>query len=154
MSESVILGIDLGTTNSLAAWMTPVGPNVVRDEAGSALVPSVVAFSADGRVTIGQEARAHAVQNPLATVYSVKRLMGRGVDDLAADLDFLPYQIVPGPQDTVRVMVHGRAKSPQELSAVILREVRRRAEAALGRPISTTRSDRPPATPAASPGWR
>jgi len=136
MSESVILGIDLGTTNSLAAWMTPVGPNVVRDEAGSALVPSVVAFSADGQVTIGQEARAHAVQNPLATVYSVKRLMGRGIDDLAADLDFLPYPIVSGPHETVRVMVHGQAKSPQELSAVILREVRRRAEAALARPIT------------------
>ena len=118
MSESVILGIDLGTTNSLAAWMTPVGPNVVRDEAGSALVPSVVAFSADGRVTIGQEARAHAVQNPLATVYSVKRLMGRGVDDLAADLDFLPYQIVLIPITTMIGMSRLTCSAPRASSAM------------------------------------
>ena len=76
MSEPFILGIDLGTTHSLAAYMTPGGPRAVRDPAGNALLPSVIAFAGDGAVTVGSEARAHAVENPLSTVYSVKRLLG------------------------------------------------------------------------------
>ena len=131
----VILGIDLGTTNSLAAYMTAAGPILVRDEHGSGLVPSVIAFAPDGRVTVGSEARAHAVENPLMTVYSVKRLMGKGLADVAEDLRFLPYPVIEGPRGTVRVRVGGNEMSPQELSALILREVKARAEAALGEPI-------------------
>lgn len=136
MSEPFILGIDLGTTNSLAAQMTPAGPVVVRDADGSALIASVIAFTPDGRVTVGAEARAHAVENPLATVYSVKRLMGKGIADLQEDLKFLPYPIVAGAHDTVAVNVSGKLMTPQELSAIILREVKTRAEAALGGKVS------------------
>ena len=128
----VILGIDLGTTNSLGAYMTPNGPVVIRDETGNGLVPSVIAFATDGRVTVGSEARAHSVENPLSTVYSVKRLMGKGIADITEDLKFLPYGVQAGPNDTVLVDINGRAMTPQELSAIILREVRARAEAALG----------------------
>ena len=136
MSEPFILGIDLGTTNSLSAYMTPGGPEMVRDADGGALVPSVIAFAPEGQVTVGAEARAHAVENPRNTVYSVKRLMGKGMDDVRVDLEFLPYAILPGPHDTVCVEVNGRALSPQQLSALVLREVKKRAERALGREIT------------------
>lgn len=132
MNEPFILGIDLGTTNSLGAYMTPAGPVVVRDASGNGLVPSVMAFSPGGGVTVGSEARRHAVENPLSTVFSVKRLMGKSIADIQQDLRFLPYPVVAGPHDTVTVNVQGKLMTPQELSAVILREVKARAEAALG----------------------
>ena len=136
MSEPFIIGIDLGTTNSLAAYMTPRGPAVVRDADGRSLVPSVIAFDPGGGVTVGADARARAVENPLSTVYSVKRLMGRGIDDVRDDLDFLPFQLAPGEHGMVCVQVSGRLMTPQELSAIILRDVKARAEAALGRAIT------------------
>ena len=129
-----IIGIDLGTTYSLAAYMTPGGPVVLRDEAGHALVPSVVAFLEAG-IVVGSEARAHAVENPLTTVYSVKRLMGKDVGDLHEDLKFLPYGVVSFNQMAC-VQIGRRLVTPQELSAIILREVKTRAEAALGQPVS------------------
>ncbi|MBL7218784.1 MAG: molecular chaperone DnaK [Phycisphaerae bacterium] len=135
MTDSLILGIDLGTTNSLAAVMTPGGPEIIRDARGAALVPSVIAF-VDGEVTVGLEARAHAVENPTATVYSVKRLMGKSIEDLTSDLAVLPYEVVPGRNDTVCVKVQGREMTPQELSAIILRDIKARAETARGQEIS------------------
>ncbi|MFA6133007.1 MAG: molecular chaperone DnaK [Phycisphaerae bacterium] len=129
-----ILGIDLGTTNSLAAYMTPAGPRIVRDAAGNALVPSVIAFASG--VTVGSGARAHAVENPLRTVYSVKRLMGKGIDDIHDDLKYLAYPVTSGRGGIVCVNVDGREMTPQELSAIILREVKSRAEAALGETIT------------------
>ena len=134
--ERIILGIDLGTTNSLAAVMRPSGPEVIRDADGEAVVPSVVAFSPDGKVTVGAEARAHAVEHPLTTIYSVKRLMGRGFEDLQSVVEHLPYEVVPGPHGTVCVKIGDRLVSPQELSAMVLQEVRSRAEKALGRAIT------------------
>ena len=128
----IILGIDLGTTNSLGAYMTAAGPVVVRDAGGAALVPSVLAFGPDGQVTVGRQAKAHAVENPLSTIYSVKRLMGKSLKDVAEDLRVLPYAIKPGPNDTVLVDVAGSGRTPQELSAMVLEDIRRRAEAALG----------------------
>ncbi len=131
MSE-LIIGIDLGTTNSLAARMTPGGPEVFRDESGSGIVPSVIAFAPDGRVTVGSNARAHAVENPTSTVYSVKRLMGKGVDDIRRDMEFLPYQVVSGENEIACVRIGERLMTPQELSAIVLREVKARAEKSLG----------------------
>lgn len=122
----------MGTTNSLGAYMTEQGPVVVRDSTNNGLVPSVIAFAPDGGVTVGSEARAGAVANPLSTVYSVKRLMGKGIADVQQDLKFLPYGVHEGPNDTVGVSINGRIMTPQELSAIILREVRARAEATLG----------------------
>ncbi len=116
--------------------MSPAGPILVRDSAGSALVPSVIAFSPDGGITVGSEARTHAVENPLTTIYSVKRLLGRGIDDIQADLKFLPYPIVPAAHETVSVQVAGKAITPQELSAMILREIKTRAEAELAQEIT------------------
>ena len=134
--SGLILGIDLGTTNSLGAYMDEAGPVIVRDAEGEALVPSVIAFSPDGAATVGTEARAHAVENPLATIYSVKRLLGKGIEDLQADLRVLPYSVVPGSHGTVAVNISGKQMTPQELSAIILREVRSRCEAVLGQQIT------------------
>ena len=131
-----ILGIDLGTTNSLGAYMTEGGPVLVQDSSGEALVPSVIAFSPDGSVTVGSDARAHAIENPLSTVYSVKRLIGMGIGDVEEDLKFLPYPIVGGPHDTVCVKVAGKTITPHQLSAMILREVKHRSEAATGHKIT------------------
>ena len=144
----VILGIDLGTTNSLGAVMTPGGPVIIRDAAGNGLVPSVIAFAPDGGVTVGSAAKAHAVENPLSTVYSVKRFMGKGYADIQQDVPVLPYAVLGAEQaaaargplaepsgDLVWVNVNGRLMTPQELSAIILGEIRQRAEHALGGPI-------------------
>jgi molecular chaperone DnaK len=136
MDAPLILGIDLGTTNSLAAYMTPSGPVVVRDPAGVALVPSVIAFDDAGAVTVGAAARAQAVMNPLRTIYSVKRLMGRGIEELGGDLPHLAYPVSPGRGGTVAVPIGQREMTPPELSALILREVKSRAETALGRTIT------------------
>jgi len=136
MSEPrVILGIDLGTTNSLAAIMTEGGPEILQGPDGEASVPSVIGFDGD-EVTIGSVARAHAVERPLGTIYSVKRLMGRDLGDLGDLIDKLPYEIVEGPHGTVCVEVDGRHLTPQELSAMVLGEVKRRAEAALGQTLT------------------
>ncbi len=135
---SLILGIDLGTTNTLAAYMTEGGPEIIRHSDSDALVPSVVAFSQAGEVTVGQQARRHAVENPLSTVYSVKRLMGKGIEDVREDLKFLPYQIEKAENDTLRVNVQGTLMAPQELSAIILREVKKLSEAAIGQEITET----------------
>ncbi len=136
MSDQFILGIDLGTTNSLAGYMTEGGPVLVEDASGESLIPSVLSFADDGSVTIGAEARAHAVERPLTTIYSVKRLMGRDIDDLHDAAARLPYRILPGPHGTVLVDVGGEGRTPQELSAMVLAEVRRRSEEALGREIT------------------
>ena len=128
----MILGIDLGTTNSLGAIMKDSGPEVVADKTGESLVPSVIAFGPAGEVTVGSQARAHAVENPLATVYSVKRLMGRSLSDVREDMAHLPYAVVAGPRDLACVNINGRVHTPQELSAMILREIQARASAALG----------------------
>jgi len=132
--NDIILGIDLGTSNSLGAVFTPGGPELIRDADGAALVPSIIAF-ANGKVTVGAVAKAQAVLNPLSTVYSIKRLMGRSIADVAAELGRLAYHVTESDSDSVRVDVNGEGLSPQELSAVILGEIRRRAEAALGQPI-------------------
>jgi chaperone protein DnaK len=136
-TQDFIVGIDLGTTNSLVAFCDERGPQVIRDDAGESRVPSVIAFSPDGGVTVGQEARAHAVEHPLSTVFSIKRLMGRGVADLdSGELRHLPYRVVQRKTDEGRdvaaVEVNGKALTPPELSAMVLREVKRRAEQALG----------------------
>ncbi len=133
-----IVGIDLGTTHSLVAYSGPAGPEIIRDANGEGRVPSVIAFAPDGRVTVGWEARAHAVENPLATVFSIKRLMGRGFADLEkSELRFLPYHVVrrqtaEDGRDIPAVEIDGKLLTPPELSAIILRELKERAERHLG----------------------
>jgi len=143
-----IVGIDLGTTNSLvavASW--PVGgsaaersPRILSDASGRNLLPSVVRFEPDGGVVVGHEARDAGAKYPLSTVASVKRLMGRSLADAAADLPYLSYRVVEGSGNTARVAVPlagegQKVVTPQEVSAIVLAALRDRAEAALGAPV-------------------
>lgn len=135
-SPESIVGIDLGTTNSLVAFADEAGPRILALQAGPHHLPSVVRLAADGSVeAIGDEARRHAVEHPTSTIHSVKRLMGRGLEDVRDELAYLPYEVTEGPHNTARVKVGDAVVSPQEISATILRELRNRAEAALGRPV-------------------
>ncbi len=131
MSPPSVVGIDLGTTFSLAAYMRDGQPVVVRDESGTALVPSVISFHDDGSVLVGTAARQRALSDPEHTIFSVKRLMGRTLADLKEELPLIPHQIVEreaeGGRKVLNVRIAGREHSPEELSAMILREVRRRA---------------------------
>ena len=126
-----VVGIDLGTTFSLAAYMEDGKPVVVRDENGVALVPSVLSFHEDGSVLVGSAARERCLSDPDHTVYSVKRLMGRTLADLQKELPLIPYQVVErdagGGRKVLHVKIAGREHTPEELSAMILQEVRRLA---------------------------
>ncbi len=131
MSSANVIGIDLGTTFSLAAYMDRGKPVVVRDESGTALVPSVISFHDDGSVLVGSAARQRCLSDPEHTVYSVKRLMGRTLADLQRELPLIPYQVLerevePG-RKVLHVKIAGHEHTPEELSALILTEVRRRA---------------------------
>ena len=125
------VGIDLGTTNSLAATMRGGRPQVFRDDAGIALVPSCISFHPDGTVLVGSAAKERALLDPTHTIFSVKRLMGRTLADLQAALKHIPQQIVEREVDegrkVLRVRVDDREYTPEELSAMILGEVRKRA---------------------------
>jgi molecular chaperone DnaK len=135
MNSDPIIGIDLGTTNSLVAICDERGPRILPGDHGAAILPSMVRFAADAAPIVGDAARRHAVEFPRDTVFSVKRLMGRGMADLADDLAHLPYAIVPGPNDTARIEAAGAVHSPEQTSALILAALKQRAEAALGAPV-------------------
>lgn len=135
--DDPVIGIDLGTTNSLVAFCDEAGPRIIPDEQGRTMVPSVVRFSADGTQVeaVGYEARDHAVTYPRQTIFSIKRLMGRGVADIAAERPYLASEVVSGPQDTARVKVGERIFSPQEISSIILHTLRQQAERYFGKPV-------------------
>lgn len=139
-AQEPIIGIDLGTTNSLVAYCDEHGPRILEGPDGQRLLPSVVRYGEPGNArgqveAIGREARTHAVEHPHNTVFSAKRLMGRSVRDVQGELSYLPYEVVEGEHNTARVRIADRLFSPQEISAVILSELRRWAEAAMGRPV-------------------
>jgi molecular chaperone HscA len=132
---SVAVGIDLGTTNSVVAVSRDGGVAVLRDEDGSGLVPSVVAYAADGSAIVGELARQLLLDRPEVVVSSIKRLMGRGAADLKALAGTLPYEVAAAPDDAskmVRVEIADRTLTPVEISADILRALKDRAEAELG----------------------
>lgn len=140
-ADGPIVGIDLGTTNSLVAvshWGEDRSPRCLPDEQGRVMLPSVVRFNADGSATIGHEARAEAVLHPLTTISSIKRLMGRSMRDAGPDLPYLSYSIVEGANQTARIQLPAagssasRTVSPQEVSAMILRDLKGRASRTLG----------------------
>jgi Fe-S protein assembly chaperone HscA len=126
-----VVGIDLGTTFSLAAYIKDGRPEVVRDATGTALVPSCISFHEDGAVLVGSAAKERALSDPEHTIFSVKRLMGRTLADLKKELELIPHQIVEHETGEGRKVLHvriaGREYTPEELSAMILREVRTRA---------------------------
>ncbi|GAP61857.1 molecular chaperone DnaK [Ardenticatena maritima] len=135
-----ILGIDLGTTNSVMAVMEGGEPTVIPNAEGGRTTPSVVAFTKDGQRLVGQLAKRQAVVNSQNTVFSVKRLMGRRYDDPVVQKfkEHAPYEIVPGPQGDARVKIPatGKVYTPQEISAMILQKLKADAEAYLGEPVT------------------
>ncbi len=135
-----VVGIDLGTTNSLVAFMQGDQPQVIPGEDGSRLVPSVVAMPAAGkeRVIVGNRAGSHLLTNPDRAVYSVKRLMGRGVDDVTEELKLFPFRLAPDVQagEVLRIEVGGQQYTPPEISAYILRQLKRNAERYFGAPVT------------------
>ncbi len=133
-ARELIVGIDLGTTNSLCAEVVDGEPVVILDREGRAITPSVVGIDEEHHAVVGDAANERALMNPAGTVRSVKRFMGRGLDDIAdAEVARLPYKIVRSREsEQVAVRVHGREYLPQELSALILGEVKKRAVKATG----------------------
>ncbi len=131
----LVVGIDLGTTNSLAAVRAGTGARVLRDRDGEPLIPSVVCFHPDGRTIVGREAKALRLSHPDRTVFSVKRLIGRSVRDIEAEVRSLPYRVVAGERDLPRVQIGDRALSPEAISALVLQKVKATAEQALGVPV-------------------
>ncbi|MBS1834940.1 MAG: Hsp70 family protein, partial [Acidobacteria bacterium] len=122
-----IIGIDLGTTNSLGAYMDLTGPKIIPTATGGAIVPSVVSnLGAD--VVAGENARALLVSHPERTVYSVKRLMGRGAEDIAEEVKLFPFRVVPS-EGVIRLQLGEKTFTAPEISAFILREIKRNAEA-------------------------
>jgi Fe-S protein assembly chaperone HscA len=129
--KSPIVGIDLGTTNSLVAVMELTGPRIL-----SGIVPSVVSVTESGEVIAGAQARDMLLTHPERTVYSVKRLMGRGVDDIQEELKLFPFHIAEGSESTIKLKLGEKTFTPPEVSAHILRKLKLDAEAELGVPIS------------------
>jgi Fe-S protein assembly chaperone HscA len=132
---SRIVGIDLGTTNSLVAYVDDrTGlPVVIPDQEGRRLLPSIVSFTPGG-ILVGEAARRQLVRRPTDTVYSVKRLMGRGWADVKEELRYFPFRVLPA-EGTVKLVVGGREVTPPEVSAIVLRTLKERAEAHFGGPI-------------------
>ncbi len=132
--EDIIVGIDLGTTNSLVAFIAPDGnPKVINDTGKGVLVPSVVHFDANGEVVVGNEARDFLIEDPQHTIFSVKRLLGRSYQDLQSHQDYFSYKIIDDANDEslVKIKVGNTFYTPIELSALILKELKARAEHAL-----------------------
>jgi molecular chaperone DnaK len=131
-----IIGIDLGTTNSVVAIMEGREPKVIVNEEGNRITPSVVAYTKDGERLVGQVAKRQAITNPERTVYSVKRFMGRRQSETAEESKLVPYKVVKGPSDDARVDIDGKALSPQEISAQVLLKLKRAAENYLGEKVT------------------
>jgi Fe-S protein assembly chaperone HscA len=125
---SKVVGIDLGTTNSLVAVVGPNGPEVIRDASGDALVPSVVSIDEHDTIYVGREAQRQLLTAPERAVYSVKRFMGRGIDDVQDEAALLPFRVGGEPGGVVRIGIAGREFTPPEISAFVLRELKHRAE--------------------------
>ena len=136
--RELVVGIDLGTTNSLVAYMEGDAPVVIPGEDGANLVPSLVALDARGEVIIGNPARKHLIETPERAIYSVKRLMGRGIEDVEAELKLFPFRLAGGlrPGEVLRIRLGDREFTPPEISALILRQLKRNAERYFGAPVS------------------
>jgi len=131
-----IIGIDLGTTNSVVAVMEGKDAKVIANAEGNRLTPSVVAFTDRDQTLVGEPARRQAVTNPKRTIYSVKRFMGRRHHEVDAEEKMVPYEITGGPEDYVKIRVDGREFTPPEISAKILRKLKESAEAYLGHKVN------------------
>ncbi|HET6921561.1 MAG TPA: molecular chaperone DnaK [Anaeromyxobacteraceae bacterium] len=131
-----IIGIDLGTTNSVVAVMEGKDPVVITNEEGSRLTPSVVGYTKDGERLVGQVAKRQAITNPERTVYSIKRFMGRRFSEIQEEIRRVPYKVVEGAQGDARVDIDGKQFSPPEISAQVLLKLKRAAENYLGEKVT------------------
>jgi len=129
---SKIIGIDLGTTNSVVAVVEGGQPKVLTNAQGSRLTPSVVGFTEKGERLVGQAARHQQITNPLNTVYSIKRFMGRRHNEVTQEEKTVPYKVVGGSEELVKVEIRGKLYTPQEISAMILQDLKKTAEDYLG----------------------
>ncbi len=131
-----VIGIDLGTTNSCVAVMEGSDATVIANEEGSRTTPSVVAFTKEGERLAGQVAKRQAITNPEHTIFSIKRFMGRRFDEVSEESKLVPYKVVRGPHEDARVDIDSKQYSPPEISAEILRKLKRAAEAQLGQTVT------------------
>ncbi len=133
---SKIIGIDLGTTNSVVAVMEGGQPAVIPNQEGGRTTPSVVAFTKSGERLAGQVAKRQAVTNPENTIYSIKRFMGRRFNEVSEEMKLVPYKVVSGDNGDVRIEIQGKKYSPPEISAMILTKLKEAAEAYLGEKVT------------------
>jgi molecular chaperone DnaK len=133
---SKIIGIDLGTTNSVVAVMEGGEPVVITNPEGGRLTPSVVAFTKTGERLVGQVAKRQAVTNPENTIFSIKRFMGRKYDEVSEEMKMVPYQVVRASNGDARVNAAGKEYSPPEISAMILQKLKQAADEYLGQPVT------------------
>jgi molecular chaperone DnaK len=131
-----IVGIDLGTTLSVVAVMEGGDPKVIINEEGNRLTPSVVAFTKDGNILVGQVAKRQAVTNPENTVYSIKRFMGRRYEEVSEEMKMVPYKVIKDSAGAARIKIKDKEYSPPEISAMILQKLRKSAEAYLGEKVT------------------
>jgi len=131
-----IIGIDLGTTNSVVAVMEAGQPTVIANQEGARTTPSVVAFTKSGERLVGQVAKRQAITNPENTVFSIKRFMGRRYDEVSEEMKMVPYKVVRGENGDARVEIMGKKYSPPEISAMILTKLKEAAEAYLGEKVT------------------
>src|SRR5256886_2213036 len=131
-----IVGIDLGTTNSVVAVMEGDQPKVLINAQGSRLTPSVVAFTDKGEILVGQTARHQQVTNPKNTIFSIKRFVGRRHSEVAQEEKMVPYEITGGTEEMVKVKVRGKEYTPEQISAMILQDLKKTAEAYLGETVT------------------
>src|ERR1700730_11325369 len=138
MATDRIVGIDLGTTNSLVAFMQGESPVVIPGDDGLNLVPSVVALDEKNQPVIGNAAREYLTETPERAVYSIKRLMGRGIDDIQEELKFFPFRLAEDlqPGEVLRIKLGEKTFTPPEISALILRQLKRNAERYFGAPVT------------------
>jgi molecular chaperone DnaK len=131
-----VIGIDLGTTNSVVAVVEGGNPTVIANQEGSRLTPSVVGFTKDGEILVGQVAKRQAITNPENTVFSIKRFMGRRYDEVLGEIKLVPYKVVKASNGDARVETRGKQYAPPEISAMILRKLKEAAEAYLGEKVT------------------
>src|SRR5512134_3687267 len=131
-----VIGIDLGTTNSVVGVMEGGSPTVIPNQEGSRLTPSVVGFTKEGEIVVGQVAKRQAITNPENTVFSIKRFMGRRYEEVLHEIKLVPYKVVKASNGDARVDIRGKVYSPPEISAMILRKLKEAAEAYLGEKVT------------------
>ncbi len=131
-----IVGIDLGTTNSVVAVMEGSEPKVILNEEGSRTTPSVVAFTKEGEILVGQVAKRQAIANPENTIFSIKRFMGRSLNEVSEEMKMVPYEVIQGSNNEIRIKAGDKSYTPPEISAMILQKLKKSAEAYLGQPVT------------------